>query len=339
MMRLIWALILVGGVLLDQGVVIRNRLDPDNPAAVSGDPDFFDDFEYSVGRSDADKATPFQAAGWTGVKSEPTDNARGWLYTRLYSAIPDGCATSPNGSDRVLMMEMLPPDTAEGQTDAYMQLYAESPPAIPANVYFSMLICNVDSGSEQTQIGNRNKFLYVCNGAYGCHTHTWMFWDVTGAYNPNPNEDLGIPSNGENFWGFGSAAGVSTFNYDCGTCDPDSSDQAGPNLTLATYQTANTWYQLIIHFDTRGANGIMEMWLCPFSGTTRGTCVKTHDYEGGVTSGLTWTIPVNDRGIGHRELRMPTTVGHASDANQQYDYYRAMDDFAIAQSWDDLPVY
>ena len=97
-----------------------------------------DDFEYTVGRATTDKDTPFIAAGWTGVKSEPQDTgANGYLYTIAYSSISGGCGTSPNGSATALAIEALPA-TESAQTDFYLQLGNTSVAVdtIPGDVWF-----------------------------------------------------------------------------------------------------------------------------------------------------------------------------------------------------------
>ena len=56
-----------------------------------------------------------------------------------------------------------------------------------------------------------------------------------------------------------------------------------------------------------------------------------------MTPDFVWKITPEEIG-GHRTLRMPTTVGRASNTGL-YDYWLYMDDFAMAGSEDALPKY
>jgi hypothetical protein len=62
-----------------------------------------------------------------------------------------------------------------------------------------------------------------------------------------------------------------------------------------------------------------------------GSWVKVAEWIDGVTSDFAWTIPQSDVG-GHHVFRMPTTI-------DDFDSWIYLDDFAMATSEDDLPVY
>lgn len=295
-----------------------------------------DSFEYTVGRSTTDKDTPFQAAGWTGVKSEPQDTgANGYLYTIGYGSISGGCGTSPNGSDTALAIEALPA-TESAQTDFYLQLGNTSVAVdtIPGDVWFQFWSCSQDTGSNQSARSNRNKFIYVCNaGGYPCSDHLWMFWDVACDYNPLACPD-GDPSDGTLVWGLGSATGASTIAYTGSGYDPDTQDQV--DQSRAVYNTANTWVLTKMHINTTATSGnSWEMWQRVYGNAN---WTKTAEWIGGTTPDFVWNIGAGDVG-GHRELRMPSTVGHATDNAQRWDYYLYMDDFTIANTENDLPTY
>ena len=69
-----------------------------------------------------------------------------------------------------------------------------------------------------------------------------------------------------------------------------------------------------------------------------GSWLKVVEWIDGVTPGFTWRINAASVG-GHRVIRMPSTIGRASETAQNYDAWIYMDDFAIARSESGLPVY
>lgn len=296
-----------------------------------------DDFEYTVDRTDANAVETFVANGWTGAKTEGDSEpgANGWLYTTPYSSISGGCGTSPNGSSRALVIEAKP-NTEGGQTDFYLQLGNGSSGAfddyLPANLWIQFWTCTQDAGGNTSGRLNRNKFLYVCNGTYGCSTHLWMVVEMACNSVP-PYSQAACSSNSptaEFFWMIGSAAGVSTMTWAAAGVDPGADDQWGQNID-ATPMPANAWRLVKMNIDTSGATGRARMWAA----APGGSFTLIMDHQHGVDD-ITFTYPSPS---GHRELRMPTTVGHASDSAQRQDYWMYMDDFAIAESEGDLQTY
>jgi hypothetical protein len=306
---------------------------------VSAQTVIFDDFEYVVNRIDSNAVETFRANGWSGAKTsgDGGNGANGYLYTVTPSQVEGNCGSSfPAGGSRALMLEARP-QTDGHQTDFYMQLgngtSATYDDYIPADAWIQFWVCNVDSGDQQSERGNRNKFLYVCNGSYGCHSHLWMISEVRCNYYP-PYNNCGNPQPGNDFfWQLASADGVSNMSFNGPGADPYTSSQVGHNFGDDTRIRTNVWTLVKMRVNTSTTSGSMQAW----QRTAGGQWVQMMDWRNGV-NGFTWTIPQAEVG-GHRELRMPTTVGHASDHNQDYDYFMVMDDFIISNSEATLPTY
>ena len=144
-----------------------------------------DRFEYAVGRSDPNAAQLFIQNGWSHAKTQQSANARGYLHT--VTSIPGFSGAFPGtNSSRVLAIEALP-GTLNGQTDFYLQLgngeSAASDDYIPGDVWFQFWIYPQNYGNQVSRYGTRNKFLYVCNTAYPCHSHLWMISQGSNTYN------------------------------------------------------------------------------------------------------------------------------------------------------------
>ena len=91
--------------------------------------------------------------------------------------------------------------------------------------------------------------------------------------------------------------------------------------------TPNRWTLVKIHYDTSTPQGTYEAWMKPLGGQW----VKVAEWIDGVTPNFTWNIASSDIG-GHAMFRMPSTV----DGPDSWIY---LDDFAIATSEEDLPIY
>lgn len=301
-----------------------------NPRAVMR---FMDRFEYAVDRSDAGASAIFRQAGWSAAKTQQSANANGYLYTT--TSIPGYNGPFPGlDSSRVLAIEARP-GTLQGQTDFYLQLgngdLASFDDYIPGDVWFQFWIYPQNYGDQISRYGTRNKFLYACNAPYPCHSHLWMMEQGASAYNPHNGYPLGNPSTGGFLWNVKDNDGASVINYTRGG-DPSSADSLGQN-DLSEWMRPNRWTLVKMHFNTTATTGnSWEMWLRPQGGVW----TKASEWIGGRTPGFTWDIPSGSVG-GHRVLRMPTTVGAPS--SQWYDYWMYMDDFAMATTEQDLPVY
>ena len=295
---------------------------------------FSDRFEYDVSRSDPNAANLFVQNGWSHAKTQQTTNgAHGWLYT--VTSIPGYNGPFPGtNSTRVLALEARPrafappPGTDFYQTDFYLQYgngsSSASDDAIPGDVWFQFWIYPLYSSSAPSSFGSRDKFLYACNTDYPCHSHLWMIMSTSGTNNPDNNTPFGDPSQGQFLWLLRNSAGVSQITNTTG--DPYSESAIGsPNPT--EWMRPNRWTLVKMHFNTTRTTGnSWEVWLRPYGGRW----TKVSEWIGGTTPGFTWNIPSEYVG-GHRVLRMPTTVDH--------DYWLYMDDYVMATSESDLPVY
>jgi hypothetical protein len=283
---------------------------------------FSDRFEYAVGRSDPNAVNLFVQNGWSHAKTQQNaSGAKGYLYT--VTSIPGYSGPFPGtNSSRVLAMEALP-ITLGFQTDFYLQLGNPSSSAynntIPGDVWFQFWMY-----PRSGQFGTHEKFLYACNTDYPCHSHKWMVMTSSTGNNPNNMFPFGHPTNGDFMWLLRRADGVSEIINTTG--EPDSQGAiSSPNPT--EWMRPNRWTLVKMHFNTTRTSGnSWEVWLRPY----RGGWTKVSEWIGGVTPGFTWNIPAEHVG-GHRVLRMPTTVG--------YDYLLFMDDFVMATTESDLPVY
>jgi hypothetical protein len=285
---------------------------------------FSDRFEYAVSRSDQNAAQVFVQNGWSHAKTQQGGRGNGYLYT--VTSIPGFSGTFPGtNSSRVLALEAKPV-TLGGQTDFYLQFGSENTPEmIPGNVWFQFWIYPQNhAASGQTSLrGNRNKFLYVTNDTYPSHSHKWMIEEKCNSGNPLNQYDCP----GVRPWlTLRQTDGVSHISYTGPGSDDGNarSDELGMQNTAETL-VVNRWTLVKMHLDTSTTAGRWRVWLKPQGGQF----VQVANWQHGV-GGLVWTIPADVVG-GHRMLRMPTTV------NDDYWYY--MDDFVMATTEGDLPVY
>ena len=314
-MRSIFVLILAVGGGLGLG----------DPA--QGEVVFRDDFEYAVGRNDANAPSIFVSRGWDGAKTLQTaSGARGYLYTT--PTIPGFTGAFPGAnSSRVLAIEALPV-TLGAQTDFYLEFGDGGSAAyddyIPGDVWFQFWVYSQDFGDQRSRYPGRNKFFYVCNTGYPCHSHLWMIGQGPQTYDPNNWLPLGNPSQGEFFWSLSSASGASVIDNSLG--DPYTRGTVGA-LNQTEWVKRNRWTLVKMHFNTTRTSGnSWEVWVRPYGRAW----TKVSEWIGGRTPGFTWDIPSASVG-GHRVLRMPSTVNG--------DYWMYMDDFVIATSEADLPTY
>lgn len=291
-----------------------------------------DNFDYVVSRTDLNAANVFvnQNVGWTHVKTQQNaSGAHGYLYTT--NTIPGFTGQFPGGGPRVLAMEALPSQLG-GQTDFYLGMgnggLATFDNYIPGDVWIQFWIYVLRDATHPSSFGTRDKFLYPCNGDYGCHTHKWMVMADSATYRGATEAAMwprGNPSLGEFFWVTRQSDGVSELINTTG--DPDQPGNIGPQ-SITEWVRPNRWTLVKMHFNTTRTTGnSWEVWLKP-QGSTLVT--KVAEWIGGVTPGFTWNIPAASVG-GHRVMRMPSTVDH--------DFWIYMDDFVIARTEAALPVY
>ena len=299
---------------------------------------FLDRFEYAAGRNDTNAPQIFVQNGWSTAKTQQTEpGAHGYFHT--VTSIPGYNGPMPGtNSTRVLAIEALPatlrvPGSPFAQTDFYLQYGNGSSSAyddtIPGDVWFQFWLYPQNYGNQLSQYSTRNKFMYVCNTDYPCHSHLWMVTSGSpfgpNAVNPFP---FGDPSQGNFYFLLRNNAGVSQINNTTG--DPYATDAVGStnNSNPTEWMRPNRWTLVKMHMRTTATSGnAFEMWLRPLGGQW----VKVSEWIGGVTPGFSWNVPAEHVG-GHRVFRMPTTVS-------DHDYYMYMDDFAIATTEQDLPTY
>jgi len=288
-----------------------------------------DRFEYDTPRNATNDAA-FRAAGWNNAKTSPASGsgAGGYIYTT--TSIPGYAGAFPGGGSRVLALEARP-TLSGGQTDFYLQLGNENTAdKIPGDVWIQFWVYPQDhlASGQRSRHGNRNKFLYLSRQTYPSHDHQWMASTTTSTYNP-----LNLGHAGPYTPGFhitvSSASGGSNLLYSGPNADPYTASSIGPQ-SREGYIPPNRWTLVKMHFTPAGS---WEMWVR----TLTTPWVKVADFRNGVR-GLTWQVPAAQQS-GHRMLRMPTTVGHASDPSQGFDYWMYLDDFIIARRESALPVY
>ena len=311
-----------------------------NKAFSPSDALFFDSFEYRAARDSSSALEMFKRNGWSEVKSQqinPKRHPLGFLYTT--DSIPGYDGQFPGiDSKSVLAIEALPttlgyyegPNTFWGnmQTDFYLQLGGADQPAgtIPADVWFQFWMYT--TGGKTGGFDRGLKFLYPCNGGYPCQSASWLMTLGSTSQNPHwvelsnagePVPDVFLQMRGTN------AAWTPGYDAD---------DQFGQTNTSERIR-AGRWVLVRLHIDTSGAQGKFEAWLRPLGGKE----VKVAENIGGVTRGFDW--PITDRS-GHKVLRMPTTIGSSRVVRlypKSYDVTFYLDDFTMAESKDDLPVY
>ena len=176
---------------------------------------------------------------------------------------------------------------------------------------------------QMSGFGHYFKFIYPCRTTYPCRTEnqTWLFGMGAESYMPH-NKLLGNPSQDV------------TLNV------RESDDVQFPNERWAGNTIGQTdrserivrnrWTLVKVHLDTSTSTGRFESWLKPLGGQWP----KVADWTDG-QNGLSWTVANPG---GHRVFRMPTTVGRATNTDL-YDSWMYIDDFTMANSENDLPVY
>lgn len=294
---------------------------------------FFDDFDYVVGREDPNAASIFTTqSGWYAVRTQQSNGGGGYFHTT--TAIPGYTGTFPGASsNRVLAMEMLPATTG-GQTDAYLQYGSAvgSTETVPGDVWFQFWMYVNNFGDQQSRFTNRNKFIYPCGSFYPCNTNKWVI-----QIGPNSENPYSVQLPRENIFFYQRSNMIGDPNYSLAPYP----ERIGPQVT-STYMAPNRWTLVKLHYDTShptdGAGNAgpnkFEMWLKPVGQDW----VKVTEWISGVTPNFTWHLTQAEAG-GHRVFRMPTTFPGNGNATTMYNSWMYMDDFAMATSEADLPVY
>ncbi len=292
---------------------------------------FYDSFEYTVNRNNSGYNdggdNPFtNQGGWTGVKSvNITGGYNGYLYT--VTEIPGYSGSFPGrNSNSVLAIEARP-GSMGGQTDFYLQYgdITASRDTVPANVWFQFWIYSnryddpTDQNDQLSEYEGRFKFIYPCNVSYPCQQGQ-LNWLTMFGY-----------STSEPFWANNDPTQLfmttnEPFNVSIDYELAEDYNQFKIGQTdVSENIVPNRWTLVKIHYDTSTTRGTFEAWMKPMGEEW----VKVAEWIDGVTPNFSW--PVASVG-GHRVFRMPTTINYV-------DSWMYMDDFAMATSEADLPVY
>jgi hypothetical protein len=274
---------------------------------------FVDRFEYDIARTgDADR---FKTLGrYVHVKAENSVTNRsggGYLYTLFNASL----------GSRVLVLEsrptMYPPpgDFPYQQTDYYLQLGNEGGggTAIPANAWIQFWTY----ATPESRFSTRDKTIYPCRGSYPCHP-TWLFmWGAQGF------EESSAPAGAR----YLALEGVGA---DRDTRVGDSNDHKLFQNVSGTPLLAGRWYQVRLHIDISGPQGVYEAWIKEVGAVERTKVAnwrQTAPAGEQATPNFSW--PVANRS-GYNIVRIPTTVN--AQNNTVY-----IDDFVIAASESALP--
>jgi hypothetical protein len=314
-----------------------------------GDPLFFDDFNYVVDRTEAiaSKSAKFQAAGWNGIKDVMTGGSpRGYIYT--VDAIPGYGGSMPGSSSRVLCLEAQA-ETLGGQTDFYLSygdVFASPRTTVPGDVWFQFWLYPNYSGSQLSEFGNHQKFLYMANYSPVGSDH--MFMGSLANYTAGLYDSVAPGVAGDCYPVIADAisdwasiiksdyAGEDgNFNHlGIGNTDGSVRSDVDPNTG---YIARNRWTLVKMHFNTNNADvgNAFECWLRAYG---RADFTKVAEFISGTTPDFSYPISsgfdAGGRAVGpggHRGFRMPTT-GFT-------DFWLYMADFAMASSESDLPTY
>lgn len=284
-----------------------------------------DDFEYAVGRDDADKSAFTSTGPWTAVKSRPAqEGAYGFTYTT--TSIPGFAGSFPGtSSSRVLASEHRAGTYEWGQSDTYLSFYrtgAGNQP-IPATFYVQMWIY-FQYYSPELSVYNKFKFIYPCGddvatGTCSVQHHDWL--SVGKKDYSGETFELRDVENGHTYVylsteGTAQMQGVGEIT-----------GNLGPNISEETaIFHPNTWYLLRMYYDFSTNNPTFKMWRRT-QAETEFTLVA--DYVDGTTSGLTWTPYTNN---GYYRINF-------LEMNDTDDCWFYVDDFIIATTEGDLPTY
>jgi hypothetical protein len=322
---------------------------PGSGGGRAGEPYFFDDFDYAVGRTDAhaSKTTAFQAAGWDQIRDMTEEfEAGGYIWTvteaeaeALYGAIDYW----PPEANRALVMAGLPSempyDPPFKQTDYYLGIYETIRPATVHE--FGLYFPAVNYAGKAATRSNGDKWLYWSHvpeftGGYDLLTDSRKGNEEGNPiYSSEEQNDFatGNVPNNLTYMGYRAAGsnGDVFLDYDA---------QGGASGTW--FQNENNtpqpfgefwWYRVIR--DLTGEQGHFtikrrrpgEAW------------VTIMDVQGGVTPGVTWNIsePVRSLVTG---LRFPTTQNQfePSADPEDGDHDRLVFSFGLYDSEADCPV-
>lgn len=302
--------------------VTRDRVDvslipdappPPPPPTPSATPLLIDRFEYDVPRAGTGARSLFVAQGWNHVKSTNSGDGGAWGY--LYTQ------TEPALNSRVLVVESragdapVPPGFAYGQTDFYLQKGVERGAVyLPPNVWFQF----TTTATPDSRFAARDKFLYPCRVFYPCGQGQWSWLLMQGSR--GFEDTAGNPS--DRFL----AMQGETADFRAAAEYPTNATKMFQNVD-PTPMVAGTWYDVRIHVDVSGEQGVYEAWRRVHG---QMTWQPVSRWVGGVTPNFVWPLPASQR-AGFELLRMPTTSNGPGNSTFK------LDDFVIGRSVSELP--
>lgn len=267
-----------------------------------GSPYFEDDFGYDVGRATAHatKTSTFQAAGWASYKDFILNsNAAGWIYTRTAAQAATDLGytggTFPDPASRCLVLEGDPNlgtyDPGIGrQTDYWLQ-HNDWRPRIWWQ-YWEYLVSGTRSKGDKlwypANWGTDNGFYLIADGksVYEDSNPAWTLGQRT-AFND------GSAANNRTFTGLVAAGlnGVDGRLVNSNSVSPGSQDWVCYQNVNTDHTSFGEWVLHKFFVDHSGAQGKYGYWTRRY-----GQAWVQHAYfEGGVTSGFNWSIPVGFR--------------------------------------------
>jgi hypothetical protein len=224
------------------------------------------------------------------------------------------------------MIEDLPA-TLGSQADTHLS-YGSAPNDIPANLWLQFWILNINSGTQLSARRNKNKWFYVTNDTYPSNSHLWMLSEHKSNMAVDAS-DYGPAT--PFYWTVSEASGVSTINN--ANSPSGVTNQLGHNIVDRPI-AANEWTLCKFNIDTSTSTPRARIWLRRL---WESDFTLVMDEQHGVDS-LSWTYPTP---MGHVGVQVPSTTGGTDGVggNGWDDCWRAMADFAIADSEADLPTY
>jgi hypothetical protein len=185
-----------------------------------------------------------------------------------------------------------------------------------------------DQHDQLSQYGGRLKFIYPCNGYYPCQENQIKWLNCLGQ------------STGEPLWANDDARELFISTIDPFPEDDDDINYTGAfdwnnfkpgQIDTNENITRNRWTLVKIHYDTSTAAGIFRAWMRPLGDPNWTQVADWRDEQPVIDVDDTFNWRVTNVG-GHKVFRIPTTV-------DDYDSWIYLDDFTMAASEGDLPVY
>ena len=298
-----------------------------------------DNFEYEASRTGTGADALITSGGWTAIKAinmTGTPNACGYLFTT--TSIPGFSGSFPGqSSTRVLCSEHLPftnnCDQGAGscaggrwlQSDTRFGYGSNSSRVLPANVWIQFWMYPQYYGDQLSRF-NRGKFLYSCGENTYFSTCSTGGMDWMGIFNENQSyaSECNTTAPDGQFYYSIDTQGHASFD-DGGVCGE--TDTLGWNQGGNGYLLSNQWTLVKMNYNMSNASTpIFRMWTQPQGGTE---WTLYAEWIGGTTEDVSWTAEFTSGQYWVSVLEM----------NDCFDMWMYFDDFVIATTEGDLPVY